>query len=170
MDDIFGPITQLGFLTDNIEETAEAWTKTRGVGPWTKMPNVTMEAVMDGAPVQLNIDVALTYQGDVQIELIRPICDSPSPYLANKIAGIWGAHHIQYETDDMAKSLEIARDAGLELACTIEQGDSIYTYLRGPMGWTELMQAGSGVKALFQMIKAKSVGWDGKETISDFGL
>lgn len=167
---LFGPISQLGYVTDDIETTAKFWTDTSGIGPWTRMPGVTLSALMDGEPTDIEIDVALAYKGDVQIELIKSLNDAPSPYLANKRAGLWGLHHIQFTTDDMAGSLETAKTAGLDVACTIEQGGGIYHYLRGPSTWFELMQPTEGLLALFKMIKDASIDWDGKDYIRDFGL
>jgi hypothetical protein len=35
-ENLFGPITQIGYLTDDIETTAAFWTQTSGIGPWTR--------------------------------------------------------------------------------------------------------------------------------------
>lgn len=56
----FGPVTQLGYLTNDLEKTAAAWTKL-GVGPFTKMLGVNMPATMEGETVQIKIDLALAY-------------------------------------------------------------------------------------------------------------
>jgi hypothetical protein len=113
----FDPITQLGFLTNDLDKTAAAWTKL-GVGPFTKMTGVNMPSVMDGEPVEIKIDLALAYQGDVQIEIIQPLCDSPSPYLENKRAGIWGAHHTQFTVDDLDVAIaRLPRAAGVIYIC-----------------------------------------------------
>jgi len=167
---IFGPVTQLGHLTDDIEATARAWTKATGIGPWTRMSDVNMAANVNGEDVEIKIDVALCYQGDVQIELIKPLCDTPSPYSEYKKAGFWGLHHVQYVTDDMEASLAKAEAAGLELACRIEQGGGIYCYLRGHGIWFELMQPSEGLMGLFQFIKSSCETWDGKELIREFGI
>ena len=165
-----GPITQIGYLTDDIEATAKAWSAATGVGPWTRMRSVTLASTMDGKPTEFQIDVALSYRGDQQIELIKPLCDNPSPYLANKTAGLWGVHHLQFTTDDMDAALAQAKRAGLELACRIDSGGGIYTYLRGPGIWFELMQSSPGLDGLFGFIKSTTVDWDGNDLIRDFGL
>jgi len=169
-EDLFGPITQLGYVIDNIEATARAWTDTSGIGPWTRMSGVKMSALMDGSPTEITIDVALAYKGDLQIELIKPLCDTHSPYYENKRAGLWGLHHLQFSTDDMDASLKLAKAAGLELVCTIDQGGGVYNYLRGPSIWFEIMQSSEALNSLFAMIKNASQDWDGKELIREFGL
>jgi len=92
--ELFGPISQLGYLTDDIPATARMWTGTSGIGPWTLMQNVVMKATMDGSASDIEIDVALAYKDDVQIELIKPLNDAPSPYREYVEAGIWGLHHV----------------------------------------------------------------------------
>ncbi len=163
---LFGPISQLGYLTDDIEATARTWTDTSGIGPWTLMEGVIMHAVMDGEPSDIEIDVALVYKGDIQIELIKPLNNAPSPYREYANAGIWGLHHVQFETDDMDTSIEQARHVGLESVCQIEQGGGSYTYLKGTGVWFELIQAGPELLKFYQMIKAKCDHWDGKELLS----
>ena len=48
----FGPITQLGYLTDDLDKTAKIWTSL-GVGPFMRMSNVIMPATMDGQTVDI---------------------------------------------------------------------------------------------------------------------
>ena len=168
--ELFGSISQLGYLTDDIETTARFWTDTSGIGPWTLMQGVVMAATMDGAPSNIEIDVALAYKGDVQIELIKPLNDAPSPYREYVEAGIWGLHHVQFTTGDMAASIKKAEQAGLNAACTIDQGGGVYTYLRGPGIWFELIEASEGLLGLYQMIKGNSEDWDGKNLIRKLEL
>lgn len=170
LENLFGPITQIGYLTDDIETTAGFWTQTSGIGPWTRMSGVSMAATMDGQPSDINIDVAITYKGDVQIELIKPLCDSPSPYQAYKQAGLWGLHHVQFTTKNMDASVELAKSAGLEIACTISQGGGIYNYLRGPGVWFEMIEASKDLEMFFGMIKSACDDWDGNELIRDITL
>lgn len=168
---LFGPISQLGYVTRDIEATAKAWTETIGIGPWTRMPNVTMPATMDGKEVEINIDVALCYHGDMQIELIKPLCNTPSPYSEFMQAGIEALHHVQFMTTDMNAAIEKAKAAGLEPACLINGvGGGSYTYLRGPGVWFEVMEASDGLLGLFDFIKSKSHTWDGKTLIEDLAL
>ena len=157
----FGPITQLGYVTDDLEKTAMAWTKL-GVGPFTKMSGVKMPATMDGETVEIVIDVALAYQGDVQIELIQPLCESASPYFENKQAGIWGAHHTQFTVEDLDAAIAQCEAAGMEMACEITSGGGRYIYMRGAAGWIELTAPNSGLDMLYAMIRKSCTQWDRK--------
>jgi len=157
-----GPITQLGYLTDDLDKTATLWAEVMGVGPFTKMSGVTMPATMDGETVEIKIDLALAYQGDVQIELIQPLCDSPSPYQANKRAGLWGAHHTQFTVEDLDAAITKCEAAVMEMACEITSGGGRYIYMRGDAGWIELTTPNPGLAMFFDMIKKSCTEWDRK--------
>jgi hypothetical protein len=157
----FGPITQLGYLTDDLYKTATLWAEVMGIGPFTKMAGVTMPAVMDGEAVEIKIDVALAYQGDVQIEIIQPLCDSSSPYLENKRAGIWGAHHTQFTVDDLDAAIAKCEASGMTMVCEITSGGGRYIYMHGEAGWIELTVPNPGLAMFYDMIKKSCTEWDG---------
>ena len=48
----FGPITQLGYITDDLDASAKAWTAL-GVGSIMRMTDVNMPAIMDGVQVEI---------------------------------------------------------------------------------------------------------------------
>lgn len=164
----FGPITQLGYLTNDLDKTAAAWTKL-GVGPFTKMSGVKMPATMNRETVEIKIDLALAYQGDVQIELIQPLCDSPSPYLENRQAGIWGAHHTQFTVEDVDIAITACEAAGMEMACEITSGGWRYIYMRGAAGWIELTAPNPGLDMLYGMIRKSCEEWDGETVWNKLG-
>ena len=156
-----GAITQLGYLTDDLDKAASAWTNL-GVGRFTKMSGVSMPATMNGETVNIKIDLGLAYQGDVQIELIQPLCESPSPYLENKRAGLWGAHHTQFTVPDLDAGMAQCEAAGMEMACEITSGGGRYIYMRGEAGWIELTAPNAGLQMFFDMIKKSCAEWDGE--------
>ena len=164
----FGPITQLGYLTDNIDEAAGKWVAL-GVGPWMRMTGVKMSATMDGETVEIEIDLALSYRDDIQMELIQPNCDSPSPYQRNKQLGLWGSHHTQFTVDDMDSAIEKAEAAGMETACIITSGGARYIYLRSSAGWIELTAPNPGLQMMFDMIKKNVTKWDGETVFQALG-
>ena len=165
----FGPITQLGYVTEDLEKSVELWTKVIGVGPFTKMAGVSMPATMDGETVNIKIDLALAYQGDVQIELIQQLCDSASPYQANKQAGIWGSHHTQFTVDNLDAAIANGEAAGMEMSCEITSGGARYIYMRGDAGWIELTTPNPGLAMLYDMIKKSCIEWDGETKWNSLG-
>ena len=132
------------------------------------MNGVKMPATMDGQTVEIQIDVALAYQGDVQIELIKPLCGSPSPYQQNKEIGLWGAHHTQFTVEDLDGAVEGAEAAGMETACIITSAGARYIYLRSASGWIELTTPNAGLQPFYDMIKSSCETWDGQAIWSSF--
>lgn len=163
-----GPITQLGYLTNELDEAATLWAKAMRVGPFTKMAGVTMPATMDGESVEIKIDLALAYLGDIQIELIQPLCDSPSPYRANKKAGLWGSHHTQFTVPNLDVAIAKGEDLGMEMACEIISGGARYIYMRSKAGWIELTTPNAALHPFFEGIKASCDNWGGQTVWNSF--
>ena len=67
----FGDIVQIGYLTADIEAAMAAWTSRSGVGPFTWYQHVRLDAVHLGAPTTIEMEVAIGYRGDLQIEFFR---------------------------------------------------------------------------------------------------
>lgn len=91
-----GPIDQIGYVTADLDRAVERWTRQLGVGPWTVFRNVVLDGEYRGAPTRVSIDVALSYQGAVQIEFIEPTSDAPSPYRGPDGAVLEGIHHVAW--------------------------------------------------------------------------
>lgn len=164
----FGPITQLGYLTDNLDHAAAKWAAL-GIGPWMRMSGVNMPARVDGKEVTIKIDLALSYQGDIQMELIQPLCDSASPYKQNKDLGLWGSHHTQFTVDNLDTAISSCEAAGMELGCEITSGGARYIYMRGDVGWIELTTYNPGLKMMYDMIKKNVENWDGETVFQALG-
>lgn len=93
----FGPIKQNGYVVRDIVAAMKHWSEALGVGPWFYLGEVDdLRADYKGMPTDAGIRVALAYSGDLQIELIEPVDDHPSPYrdFLQSTAGQGGLHHI----------------------------------------------------------------------------
>lgn len=64
------------YLVVDLDSGIEAWMSDLGVGPWTKLVNITLEATYRGEPTTVALDLGLAYRGDVQVELIQPRNDA----------------------------------------------------------------------------------------------
>lgn len=108
-----GPVDQLGYVVENLDEAVSFWERTAGVGPWMFFRDVVLDGVFEGEELQVKIDVALSARGETQIELIEPKGDGPSPYLENG-KPILGVHHVAWIVDDLDKARADALAAGLQ--------------------------------------------------------
>ena len=66
--------------------------------------------------------------------------------------------------------MELAKSAGLELACTISKGGGVYNYLRSHCVKFEMIQASEELEMFFGMIESPCDDWDGKELMRDIAL
>ncbi len=101
MEQWLGPIDQLGYVVDDIEGAMEHWVDRLGVGPFYFLPRPPMqELIYRGRPTGARIAVALSFSGALQIELIQPLDDEPTPYRDFMAEHGTGLHHVARFVDD----------------------------------------------------------------------
>lgn len=144
----FGRVRQLGHVVADIDESIAEWTEL-GVGPWMLMRRVPLNAVYLGEPSVPIIDVALSYRGDVQIELIRQHNDAPSPYLQTVQQGAFCLHHRACLVNDIDRVVEQALQRGLQMVCDIHMVGSRYVYLKDGDQFIELLPNSLMMRGMF---------------------
>lgn len=166
----FGAVRQVGYLCTDMHARIRAWQEQLGVGPWTLIRNVTLHCEYLGKPSRPVIDVALAYRGELQIELIHPRNDAPSPYREYLQRGSTGVHHIAHLCDDIDADVERALASGMRIVCDIRQpaGDR-YVYLDsaalGNGVLIELLDNTAMQKTMFSEGIAAARDWDGEPRI-----
>jgi catechol 2,3-dioxygenase-like lactoylglutathione lyase family enzyme len=164
----FGDIRQIGYLTDDIERSMQAWVQRAGVGPFTWYRNLVLEAVYLGEPTRIAMEVGIAYRGDVEIELIQQTNDAPSPYREFFRQGRMGLHHLAYASRDIDGDLRKAREAGFEVVCTIDSASGRYAYFRDPALPENLFEFLAVTEELEQYTRqcmAEARDWDGSNPI-----
>ena len=162
----FGPIRQLGYVVEDLSAAVHAWSTQLGVGPWTVFRNVPLHSRFRGAPSTPLVDIALSYRGEVQIELIQQRNDAPSPYRADIEAGRYGAHHTAFLSERIDEDVRRAEASGMELVCDIRMPSGRYVYLQSPAlgrsSYIELLEATPQMLGMFAQGIAAAAGWDGR--------
>jgi hypothetical protein len=163
--DDFGPIRQLGHVVEDIQASITEWTQ-QGIGPWLWLRNVKLPCTFEGESSLPVIDVALSYRGDMQIELIQQINDAPSPYLQTVKSCSYGLHHQAFLCDDIHKDVQRAEGMGLDVICDIRMLGSRYVYLQVTRGkqkaYVEFLPASLMMKTMIKHGVAASHKWQGK--------
>jgi hypothetical protein len=114
------------------------------------------------------MDVGLSYQDELQIELIRPHGGSPSPYQDAAGRTLIGMHHIAWFTDDLERDKARARERGLRIDFEAENAASKVAYFDSPDEpglLFEFMLASPMLMEGFAHGVAASRAWDGREAI-----
>ncbi|MDB5985026.1 MAG: hypothetical protein JWR16_79 [Nevskia sp.] len=109
----WGPIKQLAYVVDNLDASIQRWIDLHGVGPWTVYRNASMHGHFLDVETTVKLNVGLSYQHDLQIELIEPLGLAPSPYQDSSGRALLGMHHIAWHSDDLDRDLIEARARGL---------------------------------------------------------
>jgi methylmalonyl-CoA/ethylmalonyl-CoA epimerase len=163
----FGTLAQIGYVVANIEAACRIWAGSQGVGPWLLTRGLAFEGLYDGEPTAPKLNVALAYQGGIQIELIEPLDDSPSPYRWCVREGRPGIHHIGYLVeDDIHGRIEQARAQGLSLRWDVKgHGGLRFAYLTLPGTapiFVELIETPPWLRETFDQLQAAAATWDGR--------
>jgi hypothetical protein len=165
-----GPIAQLGYVVDDAPAAMEYWIQALDVGPFFYLPSPPLhDLVYQGEPTNARIAVAITYSGDLQVELIQPLDDLPSPYRDFQTAFGSGLHHIAHFTNEFDDALAAYRAKG---RTPYYEGrgltaDQRFAYFDSPThgGTVNEVVETSGFGGFFEHMREQSAAWDGKDPI-----
>jgi methylmalonyl-CoA/ethylmalonyl-CoA epimerase len=162
------PIRQLAYVVDDLDASIRHWSAFAGVGPWTVFRNTTMQGRYRGAATTVKMDVALSYRGELQIELIRVSSSTPSPYQHADGRARIGMHHIAWHSADLDGDIAGALARGLQPVFVAGNGAVRVAYLESkdePGLLLEYIEAVPAVTEGFAAGVAASRAWDGREAV-----
>lgn len=159
----FGPIVQLAWVTDDLDATERALGLAFGAVGWTRMPGIHFgpdTCTLRGEPADFTADISLSYAGELQLELIRPVAGTSmySEFLAERGPGL---HHVCCEVEAMDAALEQAASDGLAVvqAGTMAGGLMRFAYLdtaAAGASYVELAEISTDLKAVFADIRSRA--------------
>ena len=109
----YGPIRQIAYIVEDLDAAIRHWIAFAGIGPWTVYRNTSMRGHCRGADTTVKMNVGLSYQDEVQIELIQVTSKTPSPYQDASGRSLIGMHHIAWLSRDIDGDVARARQRGL---------------------------------------------------------
>lgn len=112
---IFGPATQVAYVVEDIDAAMQYWHDEFRVGPFmvTRNSAPLSNAYYRGEKMQeTRINIAFAYVGDMQLELIELIGDTPSHYKEALDRNQTGVHHYAVCVEDFPKAYNYALDNG----------------------------------------------------------
>jgi hypothetical protein len=172
-------LRQFAYVTrrDTFDATLRYWLDVMRAGPFYVSDFRLGNQVFRGAPTDGTMTVALTYHGDVQIEIIAPTNDAPSPYTEwlNRaptipVAGLY--HHFLIDTDTYDETCARLLAGGAEegLRATLGDGRRM-TYLdaSATVGcYIEVIEAGKASVLLSKLMHRECESWDGSDPIRSY--
>ena len=112
---LFPPVSQLGYMSCDIDRSMHYFIETMGIGPWYVLRQQRTSMLYRGEPTECVISLALANCGDIQFEIVEQHNDAPSLY--REALAATPALHIQHMgvwTDDYARTCADALARGWE--------------------------------------------------------
>lgn len=160
----FGPIKQVAYVVNDLNASMQHWMDFAGIGPWTVYKNATMRGDCRGVETAVKMDVGLSYQDELQIELIQVTSRTPSPYQDAAGSPLLGMHHIAWHSADIDSDVTKARQRGMTPAFVASNGLVRVAYMESaaePGLLLEFIEAAPVVLDSFAAGVAATRVWDG---------
>lgn len=171
MSQVFGPMRQLGFVVPDIQEAMQLWVEQLGVGPFYYVDQFTLDGFeYDGSPQQpASLAMALANSGDVQIELIQPLDDTPSmfrEFLSHRPDG--GLQHWATWPSDYDARFREAVSRGMVVGQAGHTSRGRFVYFRDPLApgtAVEMAEESPERVRVYGLVAAAAADWDGADPI-----
>lgn len=170
-----GSVTQIAYVVTDMDQTLEHWLRAKMAGPFYFAKGLPfVDTRYRGTPVEVDVDVALSYSGNVCVEIIRQNCDTPSVYRELVDGKGGGFHHWGLFTDSFEADVEQYREHGIDpaFAGSVADGaDTRFAYMDTVDrmgGFIELIERSAVAQGLFEFLEAQSRDWDGNDPIRPF--
>jgi Glyoxalase/Bleomycin resistance protein/Dioxygenase superfamily len=165
-------VVQIAYVVKDIQKAMRQWAEDLKIGPWFLLPGFRgVEPLYRGRPSEMEADLAMSFAGHMNIELIQQRNDAPSVY-RDLLGDGQGFHHWGIATRDFDRELEKYKKKGDELAffSKVPSGGRVgYLDTKGRLpGMIELIELGADFEATFNRFYRASIGWDGQDPVRPF--
>lgn len=153
---------QIAWVTADLDATERTLSALLGVRTWVRLPGVHFApetCTYRDQPADFVADVALSYAGDTQLELIAPV-RGDSIYTEFLEQSGPGLHHIAVEAADEAAFDAMVRDAAAHGAPVVQQGlmpgGIRFAYVSAPSAgvpYLEIVHLSPEMRAFFDYVK-----------------
>jgi len=125
-------IDQVGIVVKDAHKTARRYSELFGIGPWVFIDITPKNIIFQNNSIEEDssiIRVALTNLGEVQVELIQPLCGQGTHASFLKAHGE-GVHHLSFGmVDDYKKIVSDFTGNGYEVEMSGSVGQAGFTYM-----------------------------------------
>ena len=112
---VYGPIRQIAYVVADIDQAIESWHAQMGIGPFAVVRNckpLKGSLYRGEASGEIILNMAFAYIGDVQLELIEQVNETPSMYREAIERGCRGSHHYAVCVEDFSTCYQHAMNNG----------------------------------------------------------
>lgn len=169
---LLGDSMQLSYVVSDLEASLRFWTEAAGTGPFVVIDNAADDrtVVYRGRRAKVNMSLAFSYVGNLQIELISATSSEPTPWTDFLASGREGLHHLGFWPQDYGRSCTELTRMGFAMECWIETdtGSISSNYFRAPPHFGAMVELAPNTparKRYFAGIKALANRWDGDRPV-----
>lgn len=164
---------QMCWVVPDLEAAIDGWVRSAGVGPFFWFDEVVAtDGRHRGEPADFPASTAaITYAGDMQIELVCQENDEPGVFRDLFSRGEYGLHHLALICDDYETERDAYVRAGAELAfeADISGSRTCWVDTAPTLGFmVELLEASRARTRGFAAMRSAAETWDGKDPITRF--
>ena len=163
-----GQVAQLGYAVSDLEPWVEGYLAA-GVGPWWVSRDMAPQRFeYRAAPSRARFDVAISFSGDLMIEVIQPLDEHPSPYRTFLEGGREGLQHLAFFPDDPEAWIAQVEAAGYRTCLDGASNGFHFTYFESPLAGGDTLELGrlSGpARSRLADLRAICAAWDGRDAL-----
>lgn len=163
-----GPIRQVGYIVTDLDATLEGWV-TLGVGPWLVMRDMPVRGLYRGQPCEVTLSLGLANSGEMQIEVIQQMDDTPSIYTEFLAASGPGYHQLAYWTEDFKATMASVEEAGWPVVWLGDpEAPTRFAYVESPncpATIIEIMELNEMMVGMGKFVRDAAATWDGSDPI-----
>jgi Glyoxalase/Bleomycin resistance protein/Dioxygenase superfamily len=163
-----GPIRQIGYVVTDLDRAMACWLEL-GVGPWFVIRGLPMRANYRGEPCATTLSLALSNSGELQVELIQQLDDTPSIFTEFLTAHGSGYHQLAYWTTDFEDTMREVEKAGWPVVWSGGEGLGVrFAYVEppeAPAAVIEISELTDATAANAMFMHDAAAGWGGSDPI-----
>jgi methylmalonyl-CoA/ethylmalonyl-CoA epimerase len=174
---LFGPIRQVAYIVDDVDRSMRSWNSQMGVAPFivVRHCNPFMDMIYRGKPCAgIEMSIALSMIGTVQLEFIQQHCSTPSIYREAMARNQQGLHHYAFYSSDFESLYRHALENGMEAVVTSgPPGMFGMAYVESttiPGLICELVRSNDMTEGMFDRIATQCAAWDGTQWLLEKDL
>lgn len=165
-----GAVRQIGYVVTDLDDAISGWLK-MGVGPWFVIRDLPQQVTYRGVPCEVKLSLALSNSGDLQVELIQQLDETPSIFTEFLTTG-GGFHQLAYWTADFDAAMTRLAEAGWPQVWSGGEGEGVrFAYFEPPAGASivEIMELTEASAGMASYVRAQAANWDGSDPVRELG-
>ena len=164
-----GKVSQLAWVTRDIEASLAFFSEELGVGPWFVLPKAILPNVRHrGEPSDVELIVAFASSSGLEFEMMQQTNEAPSIWTSLPRGDVREAlHHNCIRTDDYEGSVRDAAQAGYAVVLDgrTSRGRFAYVQRPGSDSYIELLEMSQSRRAMYEFVRDAGQAWDGSDPV-----